>query len=76
MKFWYRTMVAVIAAAAVFCTTAVVWAGCGLWKAAQEQELLCDGERFQWHCGRYEAEGWLENGVLEEMTIERTDGEP
>ena len=71
MRFWYRTMVTVMAAAATFCTAALICLELDLWQWGAEQTLVCDGEKILWSSGLYEGTGVLEDGMLKRIVIER-----
>lgn len=71
MGKWYRALVVFMTVSAVFCMTAVVYAGFELWYLAENRQTLVDGDRIEWSNGLYEGTGFLKGGVLDEMTIRR-----
>lgn len=73
MRIWYRALVAVMVAAATVCTAAVACLGFELWQAAEDQEMVCEGEFFEWSNGVYTASGEWTNGALQRMVIEKAN---
>ena len=73
MGKWYRALVAFMAVSAVVCTTALIYAGCTLWKIGSAQVARCENFAVHWSLGSYEATGYLDDGLLKEMTIRRID---
>ena len=71
MRFWYRTMVTVIAVVAVFCISVIAYVGFELWDAGERQQTVLTGDRIQWTNGFYEATGRLSDGLLEELVVRR-----
>lgn len=71
MRFWYRTMVTLIAVTSVFCLSVIAYVGFELWAAGERQQTVLSGDRIEWSNGFYEATGYLSDGVLEEMVVRR-----
>lgn len=71
MRMWYRALVVITLVATTFCTSAMICLGCSLWQAGRDQSMLRDEDRFHWSNGVYQADGELNDGVLQRMVVER-----
>lgn len=73
MRWWYRALVAFLAAAMVLCTVGMAYACLSLWNAESGWTGERTGDAFQLTNGTYDICGTLDDGALREMNIRRVD---